>query len=111
MQSRRQAVAEAFTQLSEVEAGAGGRGEAGAGGERGVAGRVLQAAGGVGAQPVTGLLVASQLWGRAVPAGRRGRRSGGGKEAEQNKTTVFLENDPNSDCVFRFSTARCVLFP
>lgn len=36
------------TELSEVEACAGGRGEAGAGGERGVTSRVLQPAGGVG---------------------------------------------------------------
>lgn len=61
------------TELSEVEASAGGGSEAGAGGERGVTGRVLQPAGGVGAQPITGLLVASQLWGRPVPTGNQRR--------------------------------------
>lgn len=61
------------TELSEVEASAGGRGEAGAGGERGVAGRLLQPAGGVGAQPIAGLLVASQLCGRPVPTGSQGK--------------------------------------
>lgn len=55
------------TELSEVEAGAGGGGDAGAGGERGVTGRVLQPASGVGAQPITGLLMASQLWGWTIP--------------------------------------------
>lgn len=54
------------TELSEVEARAGGRGEAGAGGERGVTSRVLQPAGGVGTQPVAALLMASQLWGGPV---------------------------------------------
>lgn len=54
------------TELSKVEARAGGGGEAGAGGERGVTSRVLQPAGGVGAQPVAALLMASQLWGRPI---------------------------------------------
>lgn len=62
----------ARTQLSEVEAGAGGGGQAG--GERGVIGRVLQPAGGVGAQPITALLVPSQLWG--WPVSKRGPRKG-----------------------------------
>lgn len=54
------------TELSKVEARAGGGGEAGAGGERGVTSRVLQPAGGVGAQPIAALLMASQLWGRPI---------------------------------------------
>lgn len=58
---------EGRTELSEVEASARGGGEAGAGGEWGVTGWFLQPAGGVGAQPITGLLVTSQLRGRAIP--------------------------------------------
>lgn len=49
------------TQLAEGEARAGGGGEAGAGGEGGVTGRLLQPAGGVRAQPIAALLVATQL--------------------------------------------------
>lgn len=55
------------TELSKVEAGARGGGQAG--GERGVIGRFLQPAGGVGAQPITALLVTSQLWGWPVSKG------------------------------------------
>lgn len=67
------------TQLSKVEAGAGGGGQAG--GERGVAGRVLQPAGGVGAQPIAALLVTSQLWGRPVSEGGRRKGSRGRDQA------------------------------
>lgn len=49
------------TQLAEGEARAGGGGEAGAGGEGGVTGRLLQPAGGVRAQPIAALLMATQL--------------------------------------------------
>lgn len=62
-----EAVLECPTELSKVEASTGGRGEAGARGERGITGRVLQPAGGVGAQPIT-VLVTSQLWWRTIPA-------------------------------------------
>lgn len=55
------------TQLSKVEASPRGWGEAGAGGERWVTGRVLQPTGGVGAQPIT-VLMTSQLLRRTVPA-------------------------------------------
>lgn len=83
------------TELSEVEASAGGGGEAGAGGERGVTGRVLQPAGGVGAQPIAGLLVASQLWGRAIPTGSQRKGSSGSEDSKQNRRnvdSVFLQD-------------------
>lgn len=60
------------TELAKVEAGAGGGGQAG--GEQGVIGRVLQPAGGVGAQPVAALLVTPQL--RGWPVSKGSQRKG-----------------------------------
>ncbi len=93
------------TELSEVEARAGRGGEAGAGGERGVTGRFLQPTGGVGAQPITGLLMASQLWGRAVPTGSQRKGSSGSEDTKQkrrNVDSVFLQD--KLICILIFQT-------
>lgn len=76
------------TKLSEVEASARWGCKAGARGERGVTDGVLQATGGVGAQPITCLLVASQLRRWAIPAGCQRQGLGVRTDVKQKRCSV-----------------------
>lgn len=89
------------TELPEVEARPGGRREAGARGERGVAGRVLEPARRVGPQPITrGVLMTTQLRRRGIPTGKgRGVKRDGAAAAGGGFSLGFCVVPWDSDCL------------
>lgn len=87
------AVGQPPTQLAEGEAWAGRRGEAGAGGEGRVTGRLLQPAGGVWTQPITALLVATQLLLRRPISTKR-------KERDTIKKKSFFSHSFNINILY-----------